>query len=145
MVKLSFRSAATSLFGLAIEKLAAALRRTPERQERRENLRVPAHGSAKLFRTGPLHGGHEMVVNVVDMSARGLAVRCEWAIPVGERVLLGDGRMLVSGIVRRCTPDEAEMILGIELEQKVDGAAAQAMKPSAGRESLSLGPGPKAD
>lgn len=67
--------------------------------------------------TPGLPDGEQEVVHVIDITPRGLAVRSDSAIAVGERVLLEDDRMAVVGIVRHCTPDGSDFTLGIEIDE----------------------------
>lgn len=100
----------------ALAKLSRALGRTEPAEDRRAHRRIPAHGTAKLFRIEQPDEAYELV-HVIDISPTGVALRCKQPIAAGSKVLIEDNRMSVSGFVRRCTPDGSEFTLGIEVDQ----------------------------
>ena len=111
--------APSTFFGRAIKRLTRAVRDgAPD--ERREHRRVPAHGDVELLIQDDSDGEKQVSVNLVDISPRGLQFRSKTEIPAGLTVMLNDGRLTLTGTIRRCSPEGKEFVLGVELRSDED-------------------------
>ena len=105
-----------SFVGRTMSRLARVLTLESTPDERREHRRVPAHGTVQLQIAESPESEQEASGNLLDICPRGMSFRTKKAVPVGDTVMLNDGRVTVSGVVRRCSPDGKEFALGIELQ-----------------------------
>ena len=97
------------------EKIALALGPRPRAVERRVQRRIPVHGSARMIVEGG-KSDRPAVVNMLDISQTGIAVRASFAVEVGRPILISDGNLVIAGIVRHCSGEGKEFSIGIEIQ-----------------------------